>query len=219
MCASLTSGRDLSSFDDDVRKQTKEYLRWCCRMAAEIGAGIVGGPLYGGGGKAHFLDAERREKEFELAAEGLHELGEYAKSLGVSLAVEPIHRYRTSVVNTAGQALELVDRIGCCNVGILFDTYHANIEEENPIAALRKALKTKKLLHFHACENNRDVPGRGHLNWKEITKLLLSENYGGSITMETFVPGGLDACWRELPITATQRAQQGLRYLQELLGG
>ena len=95
-----------------------------------------------------------------LAVDGLRELARRAEHYGVVLSVEPLNRYRTSVANTAGQVLRMVEEVDAPNVGVHFDTYHALLEERDLCAALEQVLQAGKVNHFHACANNRGAPDR-----------------------------------------------------------
>lgn len=216
LCAAMTKGRDISNFDTEVRKQTKKYLSACLRAAEGTGARLLVGPLYAGGGKAHYLSADDRKREWELAVSGLREIAAIAGDCGVVLGIEPINRYRTSVVNTVEQALRLVADIDQPNVKILFDTYQANIEEADLGIALERVLKAGQLVHFHACENHRGAPGMGHIPWQQLVPLLKKYNYDGHVTIEAFVEGALDAGWYDFGYTRDEMAAIGLRNLRKM---
>lgn len=215
LCAALGPGRDLSSFDGDIRRSTMEYMTSCLDTARRTGAAVFAGPLYTGGGKRHRLTAEDQKREWDLAVTGLRELSRRAGTCGVQLALEPLNRYRTSVINTADQVLRLVEDIGETNVGVHFDTFHAGIEEDDLIGALRSVLEARKLVHFHACSNNRGAPGQGFFPWDTIWKLLWEYGYDGHITMETFAPGGLDSGWIQLGGGPDQVALTGIQFMKK----
>lgn len=217
LCASLTAGRDISSADPQVREHTKAYMRACIDTAHALGASVFAGPLYAGGGKRHRLGEQARMQEWQLAVDGLSQIAQYASTRGVNLAIEPLHRYRTSVVNTTRQALKMVADIGRGNVGIHFDTFHSNIEDNDVCQALEDVLKAGKLTHFHACANNRGAPGTGHLPWKRILALLHRYGYPGHITMETFCEGSLDESWVPLAPSQDALARQGIDYLRSAM--
>ena len=105
------------------------------------------------------LEPHEREQQRGLAVESLKVVAEYAAERGVRLGVEPLNRFETDLVNTAEQALELCDRVGAGNVGVLLDTFHMNIEEKSLGDAIR--LVGDRLLQLHACENDRGTPGHG----------------------------------------------------------
>ncbi len=110
--------------------------------------------------------------------------------------------------------LPLLADIGCGNVGIHYDTYHACLEEANLLASLETALKSGRVTHFHACANNRGAPGDGIVPWDAVMQLLKQYGYAGHITMETFAPGGLDASWVNVHGTPDEVALRGLHFLQ-----
>lgn len=112
------------------------------------------------------------------------------------------------------QLLPLLADIGCGNVGIHYDTYHACLEEANLLASLETALKSGRVTHFHACANNRGAPGDGIVPWDAVMQLLKQNGYAGHITMETFAPGGLDASWVNVHGTPDEVALRGLHFLQ-----
>ncbi len=215
LCAALGPGRDLSNFDKNIREDTMKYMTECLKTAEKLSAKVFAGPLYTGGGKRHRLSEPEQKKEWDLAVTGLQELARRAKEYGVVLALEPLNRYRTSVINTAGQGLKLVKDIGADNVGIHFDTFHAGIEEDDLAGAFEAVLKAGKMYHFHACSNNRGAPGQGFFPWEELWGLLRKYGYSGHITMETFAPGGLDSGWIQLGGSPDQVAEAGIRFMKE----
>lgn len=215
LCAALGPGRDLSSFDPAVRSATMDYLTACLEAGRALGAGVLCGPLYAGGGKRHWLDPADKKREWELAVTGLRELARRAADCGMALSLEPLNRYRTSVCNTAAQVLELIGDIGAPNVGLHFDTYHACLEEKDLTGALEAALRSGRVNHFHACANNRGAPGQGILPWEEVLGLLVRHGYSGHITMETFALGGLDSSWTQVHEDPDDLALAGLRYLRD----
>ncbi len=217
LCGAFIKGRDISSFDEQIRQNTKRYFFDCFVAAERMGAKIFGGPVYAGGGKTHLLSLDDQKREWDYAVKGLAEMSCLAKNYGVMIALEPINRYRTSVVNTVEQALKMVSDIGSLNVGILFDTYQAGIEEDDIMDALRLVCKAGKLVHFHACGSNRAAPGYGHLPWLELVKILKQYNYTGHITIESFPAGGMDGAWRQLDTSPDQLAQKGIHNLKNLL--
>ncbi len=215
LCASLGSGRDLSNFDPQIRENTMQYMTECLETGASVGATVFAGPLYTGGGKRHFLSPDDQKREWDLAVTGIRELSRRAQEYGIRLALEPLCRYRTSVINTAEQVIRMVEDIDCANVGIHYDTYQACIEERDFLGALENALKSGKVMHFHACANNRGAPGQGVLPWPQILELLLQYGYSGHITMETFALGGLDSSWINVHGEPDELALAGLHYLQD----
>ena len=216
LCAQLGNGLDGSSSDEATRRRTIYYLQEGMEIGARLGAKVLAGPLYGGSGKRHFLPPEEKTAELKRAMDTLNTISIQAENLGLKLAVEPINRYRTSIINSAAQALDLIKAIDSPALGILFDSYQANIEESNPISALESVLAAGKLFHFHACDNHRGAPGSGHIDWQAYLQALRTGGYNGHLTMETFTPGGLDSGYLG-SAKPDEVAMLGLNYLSGLL--
>ncbi len=215
LCAALGKGRDISNFDETVRKETKKYMLECFQTGEKIGANLFVGPVFAGGGKTHLLNPEDKKKEWNLAVTGLQEMADIAANYGMNIGIEPINRYRTSVVNTVDQVLQMIEDIGKHNVGILFDTYQANIEERDIAQALIKVCKSEHLIHFHASDSNRGAPGMGHVPFEKLLGILKDYKYSGHITMETFANGVYDCGWNILdePDIVAKKGIEALRKL------
>jgi sugar phosphate isomerase/epimerase len=121
----------------------------------------------------------------EWLVEALHECSEAAQNHGVRLALEPINRYETTLINNVSQGLELIERVGADNFGLLLDTFHMNIEE----AQIERSIQAcgKHIFHFHVADSNRWYPGAGHLDFSSIVQTLYTTNYNGWISGE-FLP-------------------------------
>jgi sugar phosphate isomerase/epimerase len=140
-----------------------------------------------------------------------------APFLDVTIAIEPLNRFETSFLNTVADTTQLASEIGHPQVGVLFDTFHANIEEIDVAAALRSAVPHLK--HVHASENNRGIPGTGHTDWSRVIQTLHDVNYEDWVTIESFVfaLGELSVAasiWRDLAPHAEDVAFQGVQFLR-----
>ncbi|HEX3347056.1 MAG TPA: sugar phosphate isomerase/epimerase family protein [Acetobacteraceae bacterium] len=189
MAARVNLQRDLASADMACHEAGVAYLRYCVDVAVAMGARIVGGPLYGAplvfAGRAPAPIAEdARAARVERVVRGLRAAGAYAAAHGVTFAVEPLLRFETDFCNTARQALELIAAVGSPSVGIMLDTFHMNLEENDLPQAIRSC--TGHLVHFQANENHRGFLGTGHLDWSAICRALAEIGYAGAITLEPF---------------------------------
>jgi D-psicose/D-tagatose/L-ribulose 3-epimerase len=113
------------------------------------------------------------------------------------------------------------DEVGQPGIGILFDTFHANIEEKDVAQAIETA--APHLVHFHACENDRGAPGSGHVDWPNVFGTLKRIGYDGWVTIESFgfALGELSAAasiWRDLAPAPADIAYEGVRFLRSGLG-
>ncbi len=215
-CAVLPSGFNTISEDASLRAKTVVHWKDCIQAVAESGGHLMAGPLYAPVG---YLPGRRRTTdEWKRAVEVFQELTSMLDRYDVTLAIEPLNRYETYFLNTAEDAARLCGDVGHPKVGILFDTYHANIEEKDVRAAIEAA--GSWLRHFHSCENDRGVPGSGHVRWAEVFDGLMTVGYDGWLTIEGFgfSLGALSAAasiWRDLARTPDSIAFDGLRFLRQ----
>jgi D-psicose/D-tagatose/L-ribulose 3-epimerase len=216
-CGAIPQGMSLIAEDRAVRNKTLAYMRECVATAAACGAKIFAGPLYSTIGE---LPGRRRTSdEWKRAVESYQALGPALAEYGVTVALEPLNRFETYFLNTAQDAAALAAAIGHPNVGILFDTFHANIEEKDVAAGLRTV--GRHLKHAHASENDRGTPGTGHVDWRGVAGALRALDYDGWLTIESFgfSVGEISAAasiWRDLAPSPEAIAFDGLRFLKSL---
>lgn len=220
VCAAMGPGRDLVDENPRVIESTQAYLRYCVDAVHILGGEVVAGPIYSSVGRVWLIEADERKKLVSRLAAALEPLAEYAGERGVRLALEPLNRFETSFINTTDQALEVVERVDSTALGILLDTFHMNVEEKDPGAAIRTA--GSKLYHFHACGSDRGVPGRDHMDWRTIAGALVDVEYEGPVCIESFTSENetiatAAAIWRPLADSQDDIATGGLAFLREIL--
>lgn len=228
LAARVNAQRDLASAEPAIRRAGVDYLRTCVETAVACGADLVGGPLYGaplvfaGRAPAVVTDAERQDK-LARVLDGLREAAPFAASHGVRLAIEPLNRFETDLCNTAGHAAWFADQVASPAVGVMLDTFHMNMEEDDMPQAI--AATARHLIHFQANENHRGFVGTGHVPWAPICQALRAASYGGSITLEPFrrtdpPPGTPLAQWRPPEKDQTpDLAESAARLTRHLVGG
>jgi D-psicose/D-tagatose/L-ribulose 3-epimerase len=213
-CSVMPGGASLGADDAVVRRLAREHIAGCLKVAADLGAELLAGPLYSPVG--FFTGVRRTEDEWRRAVECWQELRPVVAQT-VPVALEPLNRFETYFLNTVEDAARLCDAIGDARVGILIDTFHANIEEKSIGAALRQA--GRHLKHLHACENDRGIPGTGHVNWPEFFAGVRDLRYDGWLTIESFgfSLGDVAAAasiWRDLAPNPEAIAFEGVRFLR-----
>jgi D-psicose/D-tagatose/L-ribulose 3-epimerase len=215
VCSVLPKGLSLICDDPDIRRKTRSHLSDCVQVTAEAGADVIAGPLYSPVG---YLPGRRRTgDEWKRAVEGYQELGPVLEKHGVQLGIEPLNRFETYFLNTTADAVRLCEEVGHPNVGMLWDTFHANIEEKDLGQAL---LSTgRHLKHVHTCENDRGAPGSGHVDWKGVFAALKQLQYQGWLTIESFGFAISDlssaaSIWRDLAATPEDIAWDGIKFLK-----
>jgi D-psicose/D-tagatose/L-ribulose 3-epimerase len=216
-CSVIPSGLSAISDDAEVRGKTREHLKSCIQVAAEAGAKLIAGPIYSPVG---YLPGRRRNSdEWNRAVECYQSLADALARHDVTLAIEPLNRFETYFLNTAEDAAALCEAVGNPRVGVLFDTFHANIEEKDVPSAFRSL--GRHLKHVHTCENDRGTPGTGHVDWTGVFSALREMKYDGWLTIESFgfALGELSAAasiWRDLAPTPESIAFDGIKFLRLL---
>ena len=216
LCCVMPPGRDLA-LDDTTAATTVDYLEHCVEVAARIGSPVVAGPMYAAVGRLWRLEASERRATIERVAERLRPVADLAGERGVRLALEPLNRFETSLINTVEQGLELVDLVDSAACGLLLDTFHMNIEEKHPAAAARVA--GSRIAHVHGCGTDRGAPGADDFGWPEFFAALDDAGYEGTIAIESFTPENetiavAASVWRPLASSPDELAAAGLAFLR-----
>lgn len=218
VCTVLSPDHNLIDPNAKVRQAGVDYLSGLLEMAGEIGADGIAGPEYSPVG--HLVGRGRTQQEWKRCVVGLRKVARAAEATGMMLGIEPINRFETYFLNLTADAAALCKEVGSSKVKVLYDTFHANIEEQDPVAALKKL--GKRLGHMHTCENDRGIPGTGHVDWDGTFKALKAIKYDGWLTIESFVPAikelaAAAAIWRPLAKDGDELAKKGLSFLARKL--
>jgi D-psicose/D-tagatose/L-ribulose 3-epimerase len=219
VCGAFGPGRDLSSADASERAATRAYLRQCFEIARDLDAGFVCGPMYARVGKARQLSPDERRREWDLAVSELRGVAADAADHGLQIAIEPINRFESDMVNTTADALRMVREIGHPAAKVMIDSFHMTIEESDIGAAIRSA--GADLLHVQVSENHRGITGTGLTPWHDFRDALRDINYRGSVVIESFTPENRDLAaavciWKRFASSQDEFAFRGLAFLQKL---
>lgn len=215
--------RDISHTDPAIRKNGKQYIIDCIKIAQNMGSPVFGGPVYSAVGKTRIVSEEQKKMERAWCVENLKEVSKIAADHGVTIGLEPLNRFETDMVNTVDQALLIVKEVSSPNLKITLDTFHANIEEKDIPESIRKIGKSL-LCHVQANESDRGTPGTGHLEWEGISTALVDIGYDGAVVIETFGQPSealaRAACiWRPLAASADELATEGLAFYKSIFSG
>ncbi|MGC8669081.1 MAG: sugar phosphate isomerase/epimerase family protein [Chthonomonadales bacterium] len=219
VCGAFGPGRDLSSEDASIAQAGLDYIARSLDFCAEVGARVFAGPAYSAVGKARHLPADERLRERDRSVERLKRAGAMAWERGVVMALEPLNRFETDMVNTCEQICSLLDAVGSEALAIHLDTFHMTIEENSILDAVLRA--GSRLRHVHASESNRGTPGRGLVRWNDLRDGLRAVEYSGAVVIETFTPEVKEiaraaAIWRPLAPSQDALAADGLAFLKSL---
>lgn len=202
--------------DASLRRRAIDLMKESLDKTRHLGADILVGPMFQGLGR--FTGAAPTPQEWAWCQEAIREVADHAASMHLRLALEPLNRFEMYLVNTVADGARFCDELDRPNVGLLADTHHTNIEEENPGAAWGQV--ARHIYHVHISENHRGIPGSGHAVTLEIFKILRSSGYDGWLTIEAFgqkVPELLMPLhlWRPFFEREEDVAVEGLRHIRE----
>lgn len=199
----LAKEYDVSSADENIRRAGVEYLKNIVERVGYMEGRIISGVSYAGWGCVMPREDLSGNKQpiVDRSIASMKELAKTAGDYGVTYCVEVVNRFEGCVLNTAKEAVEYVKAVDAPNVGILLDTYHMNIEENSFSEAIHTAAPYLKGVHFG--DNNRQCPGRGHIDFYEIAQALADINYKDQIVSEIFVSKGGEVgrdifVWRDI---------------------
>ncbi len=180
-----TSDMNVLSEDAAERKRGEEYLKWLVDCSAALGADGIGGPLHQTLGQ--FSGEGTTEAEFDRAREVHRIAGDYAEANGQVMALEAVNRFETYFANTMDDLCAYVRSLNHPAIKAMYDTFHANLEEQDPIDAFTR--NAADVVHVHVSENDRGVPGRGHVPWAETFRAIKASGYDRWLTIEAFGRG------------------------------
>lgn len=213
----MAPGRDL--VDPAAVASTQDYLRHCIEAATTLGAPVVAGPFTAATGRIWRMDAAERSAVIARLRESLAPLVDAAGAAGVALAIEPLNRYETSIVNTVAQGLDVLEPLLGPALGLALDSYHLNIEERSIGDAIR--LAGEHLVHVQVCGNDRGPVGDDHLDWPAFLDALDDAGYVGPLNLESFTAHNdtiatAAAIWRLLAESQDALAERSFRHLTDL---
>jgi len=200
--------------DASVRQAAVERQRWAIEMTAVLGGGILNGEFHTPLMPPTGAIAEERKR----AADVLHQAAEIAQPAGVRLAIEYLNRFESYFLTTAADTRAFVKQVDHPNFGMMYDTFHAHIEEKDPAAAIAGA--ADRIIHVHISENDRGIPGSGQVRWRETFGALRRIGYDGWLTIESFSRALPDLAtamriWRDVFADADHVGSQGVRFIRE----
>ena len=210
---------DITSPDPDVAARGEALLGEALAVARDLGSRYLVGVIHSPLGR---YTAPISEDARGRAVQVLSRLAERAAALDMTLALEAVNRYESNLLNTASQALGLIDDIGAENVTVHLDTYHMNIEEDDPAGAIRAC--GKRLGYFHVGESHRGYLGSGTVDFPAVFAALAEIGYSGPISLESFSSAVVDpglsntlAIWRDTWTDSADLATQARRFIQSHL--
>ena len=201
-----------------VRAAATDNLKKGIDDAKLLGADILIGGIY----QAHkyFTGSGPTQQEWDWSAEYLRNCGEYAQQAGVRLGLECLNRFEVFLITTSAECRRMVEQVGLPNVGVHYDTHHANIEDPNP----REALKNIRgvMNHVHLSESHRGTLGTGQVDWDTTFATLHEIDYEGWLVIEAFGTADPDLAaaanvWRNAFESREEVYRSGIEFIRSRL--
>jgi len=175
-------GKNPLSPDKAARAAAVDYAKWVIDCSRALGARTITGPMHSEIG--YFTGAGPTAAERKRGISFHRKAGDYAAKHDIRFAIEALNRFECYFLNTMEQLADYLDEVDHPAIKGMYDTFHANIEEKDPITAI-KTIK-KHMIHVHISENDRGTPGKGHVPWEATYRALRAAKYDGWLTIEAF---------------------------------
>lgn len=218
VCGAFGPTRDLTSDDENLQRIGLSYIVECLDIASALGARFVAGPMYSAVGKARMAPPEQRAREWDRAVNNLRKVCSRAADRGLDIALEPLNRFESDLINNVDDVLRLIGDIDHPAAKVCLDMFHMNIEEPDPEEAIRKA--GSRLCHVQVSENYRGTPGSGNASWEKYRRGLAAISYAGTVSIESFTPENKELAaavciWRNLAKDQDSFARDGYAFLSK----
>ena len=217
-------GRDLSNPDEAERAAAVKFLKEVVDFTVQLEAPILLVLPFPAGRTTPTGDPQSEDEwistaaaEWKNAVDSVRQVSEYAFNQDLTLAVEPINRFETYQLTTAEQAMKFIRDVNAVNVKLNLDTYHMNIDESDPVEAVRRS--GEHLVHLHVAGSNRQAPGSGHTDFVGLFKALVALEFQGTIALEPVPPGANPGMAIKLSANLPLRdryAEEGIAFLRSL---
>jgi D-psicose/D-tagatose/L-ribulose 3-epimerase len=201
--------------DASVRQAGLDHIKWAIETTALLGGDALCGPYHSAigvfSGKGPTADEKKR------GADVLRQAAEFAQQAKLKLAIEYLNRFECYFVTTAADTRALVKAVNHPSFRMMYDTFHANIEEKQVAPVIESIADST--IHVHISENDRGTPGTGHVQWEETFKALKKIKYDGWLVIESFGRALPDLAaatkvWRDLFPSPEEVYTQGLRFMK-----
>jgi D-psicose/D-tagatose/L-ribulose 3-epimerase len=207
------------SADAKIRDSAVAHLDRVLECGQQFGCEILCGPLHSAIGV--FSGTGPTEDEFKYGVETLQRAAEKARARNISLAIESLNRFENYFLTTAAQTVRFVRAVNHPACKLMYDSFHAHIEEKNQAEAILSC--AAETVHVHVSENDRGTPGTGQIHWDSFFDGLRKSGYNGYLTIEAFgtaLPALAAATrvWRSLFPDAMGLCRDGLAFMKKKVG-
>ncbi|HET6328136.1 MAG TPA: sugar phosphate isomerase/epimerase [Planctomycetaceae bacterium] len=208
------------SADAGIRKASLEHLKKCVDLSRVCGSKLMAGPFHSAIGE--FTGKGPTSDEWQRGKEFFANLADYAKQAGVTLVLEYLNRFECYFLNTAADTARFCREVNHPNLRMMYDSFHANIEEKDIAKAIRDC--APYTVHVHISENDRGTPGEGHVDWDTTFATLKETKYDGWMVVEAFglaLPdlAAATKIWRRMFPSEEHLSREALRFMKSRWAG
>ena len=176
------AAHDCTSGDPASRAGALAHIAWAVDCLAAAGGELLAGPIHQQLGRFSGEPPTQGERANVVVVH--KQAAAHAGKSNIKLSIEPLNRFECYVLNTVEDTAAVVRAVNAPNYGLLYDTFHANIEEKDPVGVIAPNLRF--INHVHFSENDRGTPGKGHVPWAATIKALKHGGYRDWCTIEAF---------------------------------
>ncbi|MEZ6096845.1 MAG: sugar phosphate isomerase/epimerase family protein [Pirellulaceae bacterium] len=203
------------SNDEAIREEGVIMNRRAVDCCQAMGATHLAGPFHSALGE--FSGNGPTADEWKWGVESMRKVAEHAGEAGVTLVIEALNRFECYLLNTHSDSARFAREVGHSHCRIMYDTFHANIEEKSIADAIRAG--GDMIAHVHISENDRSTPGAGNVRWDENFKTLNEIKYDGWMTVEAFglaMPelAAATKIWRKMYDSEEQLTRDALAFMK-----
>ncbi|MCA9187263.1 MAG: sugar phosphate isomerase/epimerase [Pirellulaceae bacterium] len=204
------------SADAAVRAKGVENNKRTIDSCHAAGCQLLVGPYHSAIG--HFSGAGPTADEWKWGVESMRQVAEHAGQANVVLGVECLNRFETYLLNCHADSARFAREVNHPNCRVMYDTFHANIEEKCVTRAIEAC--SDVLAHVHISENDRSTPGSGDIKWNETFDALYKVKYEGWMMVEAFglaLPeiAAATKIWRRMFDSEEQLARDALAFMKK----
>ena len=205
--------------DSAIRRAAVEHFNKVLDCAAAFGCEILCGPIHSAIGV--FSGNGPTDDEFKYGVDTMRQMAENGQVRKVRLAAEYLNRFEIYFLTTASDTARYVNAVDHPNLRMMYDSFHAHIEEKDQAIAISSC--SKETIHVHISENDRGIPGTGQVDWDGVFTGLKTSGYDGYLTIEAFgraLPALAAATkvWRDLFPDRMDLCRQGLSFMKARAG-
>ena len=206
---------NLISPDAATRKAGIDYMKWAIDCSEALGAKTLSGPMHSTLGAFSGTGPTAAEKKRSVSSQ--RAIGDHAGKRGVTIGLEALNRFECYLFNTMADLSAHIDEVDRPHIKAMYDTFHCNIEEADPIKAYTKHVRN--IVHIHISENDRGVPGRGNIPWAETFAAIRKSGYDDWLTIESFGRGLKDLAaatkvWRDFAESPEAVYRDGYKHIR-----